>query len=243
MRCLVPLSWPLRHHSILRDAMRNITSLLRLPRPFTMTSRPNTSHSQASGPYTVETYRRRDDHKARTGNDNEDSYILTLLTDNEHHNLMTSLRDKYFPRDLNKLAAHVALFRALPGSQMPRIMADLTNLAQSQPTYEISAKKPFRMKRGVGIYVDDTSGYTKTIYQELKKRWVPFLSQQDRSFKAHYTIQNKVDDETLVEQTLQELSEQFRGSRGQVLGLSLYRYDRGFWKVEQDFSFTGKGKR
>jgi 2'-5' RNA ligase len=154
---------------------------------------------------------------------------------------MTSLREKYFPQHLNKLAAHVALFRALPGSQLLRIIADITSLTQSQPAFEISATNTFRMKRGVGIYVDDTSGCAKAIYQGLRKRWEPFLSQQDRSFKAHYTVQNKVE-ETLAEQTLQELGEQFRGSQGQVLGLSLYRYDRGFWKKEQDFPFTGKGK-
>jgi 2'-5' RNA ligase len=151
---------------------------------------------------------------------------------------MTSLRENYFPRHLNKLAAHVALFRALPGSQLPRIIADITSLTQSQRAFELSATNTFRMKRGVGIYVDDTSGCAKAIYQELRKRWEPFLSQQDRSFKAHYTVQNKVE-ETLAEQTLQELSEQFRGSQGQVLGLSLYRYERGFWKKERDFPFTG----
>jgi len=93
------------------------------------------------------------------------------------------------------------------------------------------------MKHGVGIHVKDDSGRLRSIYEELKAQWTSFLSQQDRSFAPHYTIQNKVTDDAKVDQTLMELTDQFHGSRGQALGLSLYRYDRGHWRKIEDFLF------
>ncbi|KAL6246600.1 hypothetical protein RBB50_006838 [Rhinocladiella similis] len=179
--------------------------------------------------------KRRDEHKARTGNKHEESYILTLHTDRQHHQLMTSLRERYFPPQLNKLDAHIALFRSLPSSRLPQIIPDIKALTQSQPTFEVSATSPFLMKHGVGIHVDDPEGRAEAIFKQLKAKWDPFLSQQDRSFRAHYTLQNKVDDDADVRQTFKEVKEQFHGSRGQVTALTLYRYERGFWKEPQHF--------
>lgn len=65
-----------------------------------------------------------------------------------------------------------------------------------------------------------------------------FLSKQDKSFKAHYTIQNKVDEEGVPERTLEEVRREFEGSRGTVDGFSLFRYDRGYWRHVEDFMFA-----
>ncbi|KAK4936394.1 hypothetical protein LTR10_022720 [Elasticomyces elasticus] len=202
-----------------------------------MSSPSRLPHPPPSASYTRDTYKRREEHKARTGNDHEESYILTLHTNREHHMLLTSLRDKYFPPDLNKLAAHIALFRALPGSQLPRLEHDIASLTQSRAPFSILANKPFRMRQGVGIHVKDDTGGLKSVYEELKVQWTSFLSQQDRSFAPHYTVQNKVADDAIVDQTLRELTDQFHGSHGQALGLSLYRYERGYWKKVKDFMF------
>ncbi|KAJ9602435.1 hypothetical protein H2200_012977 [Cladophialophora chaetospira] len=205
-----------------------------------MANAQHAPYAQQSGPYTAQTYQRKDEHKARTGNDHEESYVLTLHTDEEHHKSMTALRKRYFPPNLNKLDAHIALFRALPGSQLPRITQDVTSLAASQSPFSINANEAFRMRQGVGIQVVDQSGQAKSIFEKLKQQWKPFLSQQDHSFRAHYTVQNKVENDETVNRTLKELEEQFQGSRGQVLGLTLYKYDRGHWKKEQDYSFGGR---
>jgi 2'-5' RNA ligase len=200
---------------------------------------PAAHQSTASGAYTADEYQRRDAHKANTTYEDEKSYILALRTNENHLKTMTALRAKYFPKKINKLDAHVALFRALPGSELSRICNDISEIAGSTSPFSIHAKKPFKMGKGVGIQVDRAEP-AKTIYGQLKERWEPFLSQQDKSFKAHYTIQNKVDDPTVVDNTIKEVREEFRGSEGTVDGLSLYRYDRGYWKMERDFEF---GKR
>jgi hypothetical protein len=63
-----------------------------------------------------------------------------------------------------------------------------------------------------------------------------FLSKQDMSFKPQYTVQNKAENGT-PEKTLEAIEREWQGSRGQVDGLTLWRYDRGYWRHTRDFMF------
>ncbi len=76
------------------------------------------------------------------------------------------------------------------------------------------------------------------IFERLREKWAGFLSKQDQSFRAHYTVQNKVEKE-VAERTLQEVRGTFVGEDGVVGGLVLYRYDKGFWRDARDFEFGG----
>ena len=87
--------------------------------------------------------------------------------------------------------------------------------------------------------MDANAPPARGIYNDLKEKWEDFLSKQDKSFKAHYTVQNKVE-EGVPQRTLEELQKNFEGSRGQVDGLSLYRYDRGYWRHTKDFMFPSR---
>ena len=195
-----------------------------------------TSHANQSpsGPYTADKYTRRADHTANTTQEEEDSYVLALHTDLEHHKCVTAIRTQYFPPKLNKLSAHIALFRALPGSQLALIEADISAAAEKQQSFPIATGKAYLLGHGVAIDADAPSA--KGIYNGLKEKWDGFLSKQDKSFKAHYTIQNKVEN-GVPQRTLDELQKNFKGSQGQVDGLSLYRYDRGYWRHTKDFMF------
>ena len=195
-----------------------------------------TSHNDQapSGPYTADKYTRRVDHTANTAQEEEDSYILALHTDPDHHKRVTALRTQYFPPKLNKLSAHVALFRALPRSQLTIIEADVSAAAEKQQSFPIATGKAYLL--GHGVAIDAIAPPAKGIYNGLKDKWETFLSKQDKSFKAHYTIQNKVGD-GIPQRTLEELQKNFEGSRGQVDGLSLYRYDKGYWRHTKDFMF------
>ena len=215
--------------------------ILRLPTA-NLAARMSTSNSnsqaQANGAYTAEEYQRNPDHVAKTsrGKD-ESSYILTLHTDVAHHKEMTALRNQHFPKHINKLEAHIALFRALPGSELERIEFDIAKLAFNHERFQINTSQPFRLGKGVGIGVNP--GPAKGIYEELRSKWEPFLSKQDLSFKAHYTMQNKVEDQKAVDETLDKLQKEFKGSKGVVEGLMLYRYDKGYWRREKEFMFAG----
>ncbi|KAI4231101.1 MAG: hypothetical protein L6R40_007840 [Gallowayella cf. fulva] len=189
----------------------------------------NGSHSPASaGAHTPNTYRRRPDHTPKTTQAEEKTYIIALKTDPAHHKVVTALRNTYFPTKRNKLTAHIALFRALPGSQLQSIRQVVQNLVRQTRSFPISTGEPFLMARGVGISADVQPA--NHIFQTLKEKWHRFLSKQDHTFDAHYTIQNKVE-KSVAEKTLEEVQSSFRGSEGTVTGLLLYFYDREYWKL------------
>ena len=189
-----------------------------------------------SGPYTANTYTRRADHTPQTAQPESETYILTLNTDQSHHKAVTALRNKYFPPELNKLSAHVALFRALPGSELSSIHDAIEDTVRHQNDFPISTGKPFLLAHGVGL--EAHAEPARQIFQTLKARWDPFLSKQDRSFKPHYTIQNKVGDKTIPQKTLEEVQASFAGSTGTVTGLSLYLYHKGYWKLRRIYPFA-----
>ncbi|ORY68986.1 uncharacterized protein BCR38DRAFT_482464 [Pseudomassariella vexata] len=183
------------------------------------------------------TYQRRDDHKPRTAYEDEDHYVLTLKTDPELQTAMSALRTKYFPPKLLKVNAHVSLFHALPGSMLPKMKSDISSLASRTTLFHIKAGKPFRMARGVGISVDGLEPAAH-IHKDLQELWRETLSIQDRGkFRGHYTIMNKVTEAEEVDACLAEVKNNFHGCSGTVTGLSLWKYDRGWWVSKEDFGF------
>ncbi|KAI4125465.1 MAG: hypothetical protein LQ338_004223 [Usnochroma carphineum] len=201
---------------------------------------PNGSPSDA-GAHAADTRTRRADHTPQTAQAETEIYILTLNTDETHHKAVTALRNQYFPPNLNKLSAHVALFRALPGSELPAIEAAVQDVVRQKHPFPISTGKPFLLSRGVGLEV--LVPPAQEIFRTLKAQWGSFLSKQDQSFRAHYTIQNKVEDKDIARKTLEEVQKSFAGSTGMVNGLSLYLYSKGYWKLRQFYPFPETQKQ
>ncbi|KAL8760107.1 MAG: hypothetical protein Q9184_003428 [Pyrenodesmia sp. 2 TL-2023] len=205
-------------------------------------STESSASASSSGPYTADTYIRRADHTPQTSQPENETYILALSTDEAHHKAVTALRNRYFPPKLNKLSAHIALFRALPGSELASIESAIQDVVRHDHPFPISTGKPFLLSHGVGLEVH--AAPAQDIFRTLKAQWQGFLSKQDQSFRAHYTIQNKVDVKEEVQKTLEEVQRNFEGSTGTVTGLSLYLYARGYWKLKQFYPFaeaTGLG--
>jgi hypothetical protein len=167
------------------------------------------------------------------------------MTDRAHHDRMTALRKKYFPQHLNKLAAHLTLFHALPGSKLETsVLPLLEDVASRTSPFHVRADKPFRMKKGFAVSVSEVEGRMqgKHVHRALQGPWAQegFLSAQDAGgCRLHYTLMNKVDDDRAVEVAYGELLEQFKADTGTVEGLALWRYDRGFWKWDRNFAFKG----
>lgn len=180
-------------------------------------------------------------HVPRTNEPEESVYVLTLLTDRAHHDRMTTLRTKYFPRKLNKLAAHLTLFHALPGSKLESsIIPKIEELASRTSAFRIRADAPFRMKKGFAVSVSEGGKQGTAIHRSLQGTWKAegFLTDQDAGgARLHYTLMNKVDDELTVSGAYQELVENWHCDEGTVEGLALWKYERGYWKWERKFQF------
>ncbi|KAI5361953.1 hypothetical protein Slin15195_G056020 [Septoria linicola] len=195
-----------------------------------------------------ESHRKREpspSHVPRTDREEEDVYIVTLLTDKPLHERMTDLRKKYFPKKINKLAAHLTLYHALPGSKLnSHVIPSLLEVTKRTPPFRVEATEPFRMKKGFAISVSTQNGgrQAKQIHGNLQSQWTGegWLSDQDAGgCRVHYTLMNKVDDELEVQNALDELKTFWKGDSGTAEGLALWRYDRGFWRWERKFAFKG----
>ncbi|CZT14862.1 uncharacterized protein RCC_00797 [Ramularia collo-cygni] len=180
-------------------------------------------------------------HVPRTSATEDDVFVLTLLTDRAHHDRMTALRKKYFPSKINKLAAHLTLFHALPGSKLESsILPTIKELAGQTAPFHVRAESPFRMKKGFAVSISEGGKQGGEIHRALQGPWKAegFLSDQDAGgARLHYTLMNKVDDENAVSSAYQELVENWRGDGGMVEGLALWRYERGYWKWVRKFDF------
>ncbi|KAJ9618675.1 hypothetical protein H2203_008879 [Taxawa tesnikishii (nom. ined.)] len=158
-------------------------------------------------------------HIPRTDAPENYVYVLTLLTDPTHHQTLTSLRN-----------------RKLDSAIVPT----LSEIASSTPKFPIRAADPFRLRKGIAIGVPKGKGgdQARDVHARLRKAWMEFLSEQDAGgFRAHYTIMNKVDDEVKVQKAYREVESEWVGCDGTVEGLSLFRYDRGYWVLERNFEF------
>ncbi|KAI0151449.1 hypothetical protein BJ166DRAFT_595768 [Pestalotiopsis sp. NC0098] len=221
-------------------------------------------------------WQRKDAHRPRTGPraaptqqqqqeqgqpdqpaEEEDCYVLTLLTDGRHHADMSALRRRWFPQKLLKVDAHVTLFHALPASRLETVRRDVEAAAARTARFavQVRPRDVFRMGKGVGVEMDRESlARVRALREGLRARWNAegegdeegeeqggWLSEQDsrRGWKGHYTVMNKENDRTRMEQCAEELTGEWRGSKGVVNGLTLWRYDRGWWKKSEDFLFRG----
>ncbi|XXG99438.1 hypothetical protein Hte_005777 [Hypoxylon texense] len=204
---------------------------------------PTASNSASPPDAATPRHGRRDSHKPRTNvpEAEETYYVLTLQTDATHHQAICALRKRYYPPALLRVAAHISLFRALPNSALPSLRADIAAAAGRTASFGIRAVgPPLRMGRGgVGVSVvglEPVDG----IVRELQGKWRGVLSRQDRgAFRGHYTLMNKVDDPERVEKCIEEVRQELQphGLPGMALGLSLWRYDKGWWRHERDFAF------
>lgn len=100
------------------------------------------------------------------------------------------------------------------------------------------------MKRGVGIgLARNETGYRKAqeVHRALQTGWKGegWLSEQDgqEGWRGHYTIMNKVDDESELARAFNEVKMGWQDDVGTVEGLGLWKYEKGWWKWERRFDF------
>ena len=207
-----------------------------------------TSPKQANNePYVVEESRPsghypRQEHRPNTASQDEQVYVLTLKLTDSLAKPMDEMRNRYFPKHLNRTGAHLTLFHALPHSHMDALEQGLSQTATSMKPFDVSTGKPFRMRKGVGINVDEGYKKMKDVHGDLQSQWSAFLSEQDAGgFRPHWTVMNKVDDEQKVDGAFatirQELSES--NQEGRAVGLDLWRYERGNWIFAREYVFGG----
>lgn len=162
--------------------------------------------------------------------------VVTLLLAEDAQQRFDRLREQHFPADRNHLAAHVTLFHALPGEQLPRVSDDLA-AAAARPGFEVAVTGLRLLGRGVAY--DLAAAELTALRGELAGSWAPWLTRQDAGGKhAHVTVQNKVAPATARELHAR-LAGSFTPEHVPAVGLGLWRYLGGPWEPVQRFGFAG----
>ena len=160
--------------------------------------------------------------------------ILTLTIDKNATEYFNELRSKYFPVERNFLMAHLTLFHALPNTE--NIVADVKTTCSVQTNFAIEVVKPTSIGKGVAFKI--VSDELTSIHRQLQSKWSKFLSPQDKQkLWPHVTIQNKVAPEE-AQQLLETLQATFSPFKADALGLQLYEYLNGPWRLKEEFHFN-----
>jgi len=168
----------------------------------------------------------------------EPVYVLTLRTSDEIAQQMQWLRQRWFPADRLKVPAHVTLFHALPGSRLPQVEEQIMELTQQTPQFEISSGRVQRMRKGVLVNLRDGDAEVRYLFDTLRDNFYEWLIEQDKSCKAHWTIQNKEEDQDRVDEAYWD-TYRTGSCLGWATGLVLWNYNDGHWVKEKEFEFQG----
>jgi 2'-5' RNA ligase len=176
--------------------------------------------------------------------------IVTLLLDSTAQERFDRLRAAHFParplpgsrperargggEGVFRLAAHVTLFHALPGSAVDLVSADLVHAAD-RPAFDVAVTGVRSLGRGVAYTLDAPE--LTDLRAGLARAWSSLLTPQDRQrHSPHVTVQNKV--EPAVARALRDrLAAEFVPHRVGARGLGLWRYLGGPWAPVAEFPF------
>ncbi len=165
----------------------------------------------------------------------DDPLILTLKLDPASFDRFDGLRRAHFPPALNHIPAHLTLFHKLPGERLEEVVAYLATSAVAGPL-QLRANGLRKLGRGTAFEI--TGAELKSFRGGLAARWAEWLTPQDlQGFRPHVTVQNKV--EPIMARALYEsLSDSFHPFDLQGIGVLVWRYLGGPWRLEAEVGFT-----
>ena len=161
--------------------------------------------------------------------------ILTLKLNEDAFARFDALRRAHFPPALNHIPAHLTLFHHLPGEQLDAVTQALV---AARPAAPLPLRASGLRKLGRGTAFEIEGAGLKAFRGQLAHVWSEQLTPQDRqAFRPHVTVQNKVDP-ILARALYEELGDGFRPFDLQGVGVLVWRYLGGPWRLEADVGFT-----
>lgn len=160
--------------------------------------------------------------------------IVTALFGDEDHAYFDGLRQKHFPPERNQLAAHLTMFHHLPPTVLPELRNRLALIVRGgAPAAEISGL--IDLGRGVAFRIRAPG--LDEIRADLAAAFHGMLTpQDDNSWRAHVTIQNKVGPAE-AKLLLAQLQETFRPRPVKLAGLAAWYYRGGPWEQIARYPF------
>lgn len=154
--------------------------------------------------------------------------VVTLQLDAASQARFDAERSALFPPGRTAVGAHVTLFHALPAFLRSEVETELGRIAAA-PRFAVEVTGVYPLGRGVAYRL--AAAQAVTLHAELQDRWRAHLTRQDaQPLRLHLTVQNKVDPEA-ARATLERLRAEFRPVSSQAVGLELWRYEDGPWRL------------
>lgn len=152
---------------------------------------------------------------------------MTVTLDPAAQSRLDALRAAYFPAGRTQVPhAHVTLFHALPGEQLPHVLEAMTRAAGD--TFVIRVAAVVSLGRGVAYRL--TSDRLAAVHRELAAQFDVWLTRQDRQgFRPHVTIANKLPP-AAARALHGELASAFEPWDAEAHGLALWHYRGGPWE-------------
>ncbi len=160
--------------------------------------------------------------------------IVTLALDEASQAHFDALRRQHYPANLNRIAAHLTLFHALPDTE--DIRTSLLSAASPSQPFAIQVSGLMTLGRGVAYALE--SPELMSLHRQLASEFEPHLIPQDKQrFRPHIVVQNKASGPE-AKSLLAELSSDFKPHAVEAQGLDWWDYLNGPWQLRERFSFA-----
>ncbi|MEA3046945.1 MAG: hypothetical protein QOJ53_1277 [Sphingomonadales bacterium] len=159
--------------------------------------------------------------------------IVTATFGDGDNGWLQELRRAHYPPERNQVPAHLTLFRQLPPSLEGELATRLARAAAAPPPRATIAGI---MDLGEGTALRVESEDLEAIRAELAAAFHGLLTPQDRTWRPHVTIQNKVTPR--IARTLQQqLRAGFEPRPLAIRALAAWRYLGGAWAPIRSWPF------
>ncbi|HEY0113685.1 MAG TPA: 2'-5' RNA ligase family protein [Allosphingosinicella sp.] len=162
--------------------------------------------------------------------------IVTALFGDGDNGWLQELRRAHYPPELNRVPAHLTLFRQLPPSVEQELNGRLAAYAAAPPP---RAQIASVMDLGAGTALRVLSEELEDIRYDLMLALKGLLTPQDSgAWRPHITIQNKVDPRD-ARRLQSQLKGRFDGRPLSIKDLAVWRYLDGPWEPVRSHTFRG----
>ena len=165
-----------------------------------------------------------------------DPIIVTATFGDGDNGWIQQLRRDHYPAGLNRVPAHLTLFRQLPPSLERELGQRLARYAAvAAPRAEIAGV----IDLGGGTALGVRSEELEDIRHDLAEALHGLLTPQDMApWRPHITVQNKVEPRE-AKALQQALRGRYEGRALAIKGLAAWRYLDGPWEAIREWRFRG----
>jgi hypothetical protein len=162
--------------------------------------------------------------------------IVTATFGDGDNGWIQQLRRDHYPAGLNRVPAHLTLFRQLPPS-VARVLGQrlARHAALPAPRAQVGGLIDLGEGTALAVRSEDLEGLRADLAESLRGLLTP---QDQAAWRPHVTVQNKVEPKQ-ARRLQQALRGQHEGRPLVIKGLAVWRYLDGPWEAVREYRFRG----